>query len=320
MSNRIVRLGYAVVLAGCVAVLSAYAAGDKIVIAHRGASGYLPEHTLESYTMGYALGADYIEPDLAMTKDGLFVCMHDNQLERTTDVKEKFPDRKREDGHWYVADFVLSEIKELRNREYQPKRFPTTSAICQVPTFEEVIELVQGLNQSTGRNVGIYPELKSPAWHRQEGLPMEEAFLKVLDHYGYRGKDAKIFVQCFEAETLKKLRNELKSELPQIFLVGDAKEAAALLTPEGLDAIRAFAEGIGPAKALIEADPGIVKRAHERGLVVHPYTFRSDQFVPPKYGTMEKELTQFYFTYDVDGVFTDFPDKAVRVLASGKHQ
>jgi len=300
-----------------VAVFSASAgegAAKPIIIAHRGASGYLPEHTLEGYAMAYALGADFIEPDLVMTKDGRFICLHDIHLKDTTNVEELFPDRKREDGKWYAADFTLEEIKRLSVHERLPFRFPAGTASFRVPTFEEMIELVQGLNKTTKRQVGIYPELKSPAWHRSQGLPIEEAFLEVAKRYGYEGKDALIFVQCFEQATLKRLRKDLGSELPQIMLMGDS--SASLLTPEGLDAIAGFAEGIGPEKSVIEKNPNIVIEAHKHGLKVHPYTFRLE-FPGEGYATVEEELARFFFEYRVDGLFTDFTDIGVRVRDRG---
>ena len=286
----------------------------KIVIAHRGASGYLPEHTIEAYTMAYAQGADYVEPDLVRTKDGRFICLHDIDLGSTTDVSEVFPERKREDGHWYAADFTLEEIKRLRAFSRGRSRFPREMGTFRLPTFEAMIELVQGLNKTTGRNVGIYPELKHPAWHRAEGLPLEEAFLEILERYGYKGKDARIFVQCFEAETLEKLRLELGCDVPQILLIGGSDVTIPELQPEGLDAVAAYAEGIGPAKTLIELRPEIVADAHARGLAVHPYSFLSES-VPRAYEDLEAELRQFYLEYDVDGLFTDYPDRAVAVLA-----
>ena len=293
-------------------VLQAFA-GTPAVIAHRGASAYLPEHTLEAYTLAHAMGADYIEPDLVMTKDGRLICLHDIHLEGTTNVKERYPDRNREDGRWYAADFTLAEIKTLEARERLPNRFPVGHARFEVPTFEEMIELVQGLNKTTGREAGIYPELKDPVWHRKAGLPMEETILDVLTRYGYTGPEAKVFIQCFDMETLKRLRHELKSELPMIALISDHRMQDALLTEAGLDAIAEYANGIGPDKRRIEKDPDLVKRAQARGLAVHPYTLRADAF-PPKYGSFEEELRQYYIVWGVDALFTDNPDLAVKVL------
>lgn len=302
-------------------------APGKIVIAHRGASGYLPEHTLEAYAMAYAMGADYIEPDLVLTKDGTFVILHDITLEDTTDVEQVFPDRRRDDGRWYAADFTLDEIKQLRVHErtrkdgtpYFPNRFPLNRSKFEVPTFTEMIELIQGLNTSTGRDVGIYPEIKRPGWHAKQGLPMEEALLEILSQYGYTGPDAKVYVQSFEASALKKLRFELGTELPLVQLIGSRGATYnAMVTEEGLDEIATYADGIGPSKVRIETNPDLVQWAHARGLVVHPYTFRADAL--PKsgqYQTFEEELHQFYVVYDVDGLFTDFPDRVVRFLRFG---
>ncbi len=291
-------------------------ANRPLVIAHRGASGYLPEHTLEAYAMAYAQGSDYLEPDLVMSKDGHFLCLHDRHLETTTNVEEVFPDRKREDGRWYAADLTLEEIKQLSVHERMDSRFPKGAASFEVATLEELIELVQGLNQTTGREVGIYPELKAPAWHRAQGLPMEEAFLEIMTRYGYEGEEALVFVQCFEAEALQRLRHELGSELPQVMLMSDNARGAQLVTPEGLDAVAEFAEGIGPNKRLVDRNPDLVRDAHARGLVVHPWTFRVEA-PGDGYASMDEELAHFFFEYGVDGVFTDFPDRAVAVIQRG---
>ena len=290
------------------ASLAAPASAGKIVIAHRGASGYLPEHTLEAYAVAHAQGAHYIEPDIVLTKDKHFICRHDIHLEDTTDVEQVFPDRKREDGKWYAADFTLEEIKRLRSHERHPDRFPVDASKFEVPTFAEMIELVQGLNQTTGREAGIYPELKSPGWHRAQGLPMEQAFLDLVREHAYSGKDAKIFVQCFEPETLKRLR-ELGSQLPQILLIGGGGSFSASVTPEGLAEAAAYADGIGPSKTRFVKDPDLAKRAHESGLLVHPYTVSART-----YESATKEFEEFYVNCDVDGLFVDYPDLAVRFL------
>ncbi|MBX7258766.1 MAG: glycerophosphodiester phosphodiesterase [Candidatus Hydrogenedentes bacterium] len=315
MPVRRVMFGLTIAVAALASV--AWAEDSKIVIAHRGASGYVPEHTLESYAMAHAMGATYIEPDLVLTKDKVFVCMHDIHLQATTNVEEVYPDRKREDGQWYAADFTLEEIKRLSVHERLKNRFPQGKSHFEVPTFAEMIELVQGLNQTTGREAGIYPELKNPGWHAKNGLPMEEAALAILTQYGYVGKDAKVFIQCFEPEPLERIRKELKSELPLIMLVSNEKESAPLITQEGLKYVATFANGIGPDRVCIEKDPDLVKQAHDLGLAVHPYTFRADQ-VSSKYASFTDELKQFYVTYGVDGLFTDHCDKAVAFLRENK--
>ena len=287
-------------------------ADEQVVIAHRGASGRLPEHTLEAYTAAHVLGADYIEPDLARTKDGRFICLHDIHLEATTDVEARFPERRRDDGRWYAADFTLAEVKSLRVHERLPNRFPAGASAFEVPTFEEMIELVQGLNKTTGRTAGIYPELKAPGWHARNGLPMEKAFLDIVTEYGYTGPDAPIFVQCFEPKALKALRR-MGCELPFIQLVGGSAANDAMLSEAGLRDIATYAQGIGPDKKRIMADPKVVERAHAAGLKVHPYTLRKDA-VPGVYADFQDELRHFYGVYGVDGLFTDFPGVAARFL------
>jgi glycerophosphoryl diester phosphodiesterase len=299
---------------------------EKVVIGHRGAAGYLPEHTLESYAFAYALGANYIEPDLVMTKDGVLICLHDIYLEYTTNVEELYPERRRSDGHWYAIDFTLEEIKRLSvhercrrdGRPHFPDRFPVGASRFEVPTFAEMIELVQGLNKSTGRDVGIYPELKKPGWHLRQGYDIAAALVEILDRYGYRGPDARIFVQCFEAETLVRLRDKFHTELPLIQLVSASPTYWHMWTREGLAKIARYADGIGPNKSIIEKNPEYVVWAHELGLLVHPYTFRADS-LPRKYSSLEEELETFFFTYHVDGVFTDHPDVAVRLLREVQH-
>ena len=291
------------------------ALGRPLVIAHRGASGYLPEHTLEAYALAHGLGAHYIEPDLVLTKDDAFICLHDIHLEATTNVEEVFPSRKRDDDRWYAIDFTLEEIRSLEAHERVKGRFPLGASRFEVPTFEEMIELIQGLNGRTGKEVGIYPEIKAPGWHADEGHPTEKRLLEVLARYGYTERSSKVFVQCFEPSALKKIRNELKSPLQLIQLISDDDRHAPLRTERAMREIAAYADGIGPYKGDIEAMPDLVKWAHAQNLAVHPYTFRADD-LPEAYATFDKELEQFYFKYDVEGVFTDFPDRVLDFLAN----
>lgn len=284
----------------------------RIVIAHRGASGYLPEHTLPAYALAHGMGADYIEPDLVLTRDGHLICLHDIYLQATTNVEQVFPDRAREDGRWYAADFTLEEIRQLQAEERLGNRFPRGSSRFAVPSFAEMIELVQGLNERTGRTVGIYPELKAPAWHRAEGLPMEEALLEIVERYGYRESGAPIFVQSFEEESLRRLR-ELGSELPQVFLMAEVEQYRRFLSADGIAGVTDFADGVGPAKTMLERQPELIGWAHDASLTVHPYTFRADQ-VPDRHDSHEAELERYLFEFGVDGVFTDYPDRARAVL------
>ncbi|MFP4502426.1 MAG: glycerophosphodiester phosphodiesterase family protein [Candidatus Hydrogenedentota bacterium] len=283
------------------------ATAEPVVIAHRGASGYLPEHTLEAYAYAHALGADFIEPDLVLTKDDVLVALHDIHLESTTEVEMRFPDRARDDGKWYAADFTLAELKSLAVHERLPNRFPMGDAAFCVPTFVEVIELVQGLNKTTGRTAGIYPELKQPSWHKREGRDMLTPFVKTLRQYGYDKADAPIFIQCFEHRVLKKLRDAFGVRAPMIALVGGGKVFDQVVSADGLDAIAAYAQGIGPDKGRVYKDPGIVTRAHARGLDVHPYTLRADS-VPGAFADFAEEMHTLFVVHGADGAFTDFTD------------
>lgn len=302
----------AVLLLASAMALPATAAG-KLVIAHRGASGYLPEHTLEAYALAIGQGADFIEPDLVLSKDGRLIALHDIHLEGTTDVEERFPDRRRADGKWYAADFTLQELKTLRVHERVEGRFPPMKSRFEIPTFEEVIELVQGLNATTSRDVGLYPELKQPTFHRDAGFDMETKVLDVLARYGYAGPDARVFVQCFEPDALRRIRHELGSTLPLIQLISGSSRQRDLHNRDGLQGIAAYANGIGPDKKLLDEIPGYAASGREFGLLIHPYTLRADD-LPDGTATIEEELRHVYVDHDVDAVFTDHPDRAVKFL------
>ena len=192
----------------------------KIVVAHRGASGYLPEHSMAAKSMAYAMGADYIEQDVVMTKDNELVVLHDHYLDRVTNVAKVYPDRKREDGRYYAIDFTLEEIKSLKMTEGFnikdgkevagfPERFPIWKSDFKVHTFAEEIELIQGLNKSTGKNIGIYPEIKAPWFHRHEGKDISVEVLKVLKKYGYTKKSDLVYLQCFDPNEVMRLKEEL---------------------------------------------------------------------------------------------------------------
>lgn len=293
--------------------------GSKVIIAHRGASGYLPEHTLPAYTLGYALGAHYLEPDLVMTADGALICQHDIQIDRTTDAAGRFPGRARADGHWYAVDFSLAEIKSLRAMERLPGRFRRDSRGFQVATFDELIELTEGLNRALGCRVGLMPELKMPTWHRRQGLALEESFAQAATRYGL-GAEMPLVVQCFEAEALQRLQG-LGAPGSRLRLVDTDPGDDGLLTPAGLTEIAGYADALGLPKARIEASDGVVTGGRDlvsavrgRGLAVHIYTFRADD-LPPAYRDLAAELRRYLFDYDVDGVFIDQPDYAQRVLA-----
>ncbi len=313
----------------------------KLVIAHRGASGYLPEHTLAAKAMAYAQGADYIEQDLVMTRDDQLVVLHDRHLDTVTNVADIFPDRSRDDGRYYVIDFALDEIRQLSVSErFELKdgvatpvfesRFPLGKSSFRVHTFAEEIELIQGLNESTGRSIGIYPEIKSPAFHRDEGKDISSAVLDVLKSYGYENKTDRVFLQCFDPRELQRIHSKLMPErnmaVRLIQLIGTEKEYQSLLNVEGMKRVATFADGIGPSVLLlVERDStasdiketGLVDFAHAAGLKVHPYTFRREaNQMPPFAKDYEDFLRIFLEEVGVDGVFTDFPDLTVQFLES----
>jgi glycerophosphoryl diester phosphodiesterase len=329
------------IIPGAVSAFAAAAGAKKIVIAHRGASGYLPEHTLEAATMAYAMGADYIEQDVVLTKDDHAIVLHDIHLETVTNVAQVFPRRARSDGRYYAIDFTLAEIKALQAHEriapptgaaVYPRRFPVGWSRFEIPTLEEEILLVQGLNKSTGREVGVYVELKAPAWHAREGKDLAKIVLEILYRHGYRDQQARAFIQCFDPATLQRLKFELKVTLPLVQLLGEnswneaAVDYARLRTPDGLAEIATYARGIGPwlpHLVLGKDETGklkissLVRDAHAVGLLVHPYTFRADE-LPGVFTSFEEMLRTFFFDIDSDGVFTDFPDRAVKVLRESK--
>ena len=306
------------------------------VIAHRGASGYLPEHTLEGAATAHAMGADFIEQDVVLTRDNELVVLHDLYLDAVTDVAGRFPDRKRDDNHYYAIDFSLDEIRALRVSERRkssaiaefPGRFPVGSNIFRVPTLEEVIALIQGMNQSTGRNVGLYIEPKSPAWHEQLGRDILVELVATLSRYGYASKNDKAFLQSFDADTLKRARGELKTELPLVQLMGENSWGESdtdfdyLRTAAGLQEVQTYADGIGPwLLNVVEIDPEtgkpgvtpLVGQAHQHGLFVHAYTLRADQ-LPDEMNDFDEALKFLLDNSGLDGVFTDFPDKVMQFL------
>ncbi|MEN8186685.1 MAG: glycerophosphodiester phosphodiesterase [Bacteroidota bacterium] len=303
-------------------------AGKKIVIAHRGASGYLPEHTMEAKAMAYAMDCDFIEQDLALSKDDIPIVIHDIYLDEVTDVVHKFPERKREDGRYYVMDFTFEDLKKLKvserfDRETKeaeyPNRFPSGKSNFRLHSLQDEIELIKGLNKSTGKNIGIYPEIKNPEFHRENGKDISKIVLKILSEYGYKTKEDNCILQCFDAVELKRIRTVLKSELFLTQLIGIPGQEE--LIPE----YATYANAIGPwAKLLISGydDNGdiifsdLVTNAHKAGLKVHAYTFRADQL--DDFSSFEDLLENAFYKAGVDGVFTDFPDKVVEFLDSEK--
>ena len=296
-----------------------------IIIGHRGASGHRPEHTLESYALAIAMGADYIEPDLVSTKDGVLIVRHENEIGETTDVADKFPARKTTktiDGQavtgWFSEDFTLAEIRTLRAKERLPFRSHERDGMYPIPTFDEVLTLADATSKEVGRTIGVYPETKHPAYFRSIGLPLEPPMLETLAKHGKRDSSAAVFIQSFEPANLKLLRPLTTMRL--ILLL----EATADVSPARLKEIRTFADGIGPNTRLIlpaNADGTLreptmlVADAHEAGLLVHVWTLRSEPaFLSPSYGGDPiKEYRQFA-SLGVDGIFGDFPDVAFAAL------
>lgn len=283
----------------------ALAAAAPAIIAHRGASGYLPEHTLEAYALAYGQGAAWIEPDLVMTRDDVLVALHDVTLEKTTDVAERFPQRAREDGHFYAIDFTLAEVETLHAIERLPARFPQTVRRFRVPRFEAMLDLVLGLNQSTGCRVGLYPEIKESAFHHAAGHDPERAVLDVLSARGMNGRESLVRIQSFEPDSLRRLR-EYGSEHFLVQLIDDDPRTG----PDSidLDAIAKRAQAVGPAKTLLAREPGLVPRAHALGLEVHTWTLRADQ-LGVGFESFEAEL-DWVSSLGIDALFTDFPDLA----------
>jgi glycerophosphoryl diester phosphodiesterase len=308
-----------------------------VIIAHRGASGYLPEHTLPAKAMAYAMGADFLEQDVVATRDDELVVLHDIHLDRVTDVAQRFPGRARADGRYYVRDFDLDEIRALNvterldeaGRPVYPKRFPPGSSRFGVHTLAEELAFVHGLNDATGGTTGVYPEIKRPAWHREEGIDLAASLLDVLAAHGYEGPDDPVFVQCFDGEEVRRLRGELGCRMRLVQLIGDNSwgEAATdfdrLCSETGLADLAQAADAIGPWVNRLYTggeggekprSTGLVERAHNAGLLVHPFTFRADDLAPgfDRFGDMVR-----YFCTDlgVDGLFTDFPDRVRQLLA-----
>ena len=316
---------------------------DKIVIAHRGASGYLPEHTLEAKAMAYGMGAHYIEQDVVMTKDDHLIVLHDITLDRTTDVDEQYPNRARNDGRFYAIDFTLEEIRGLKASEGfriengekvqgYSNRFPMGSSFFRVPTLEEEIQLIQGMNKSTGKDIGIYPEIKQPEFHRNEGKDISTAVVNLLKQYGYASKQDKVFVQTFSFAELEVIKNDILPaagiDINLIQLIGSESSYPWMFEADGMNTLAEFADGIGPEKGLVisrsssrgnlEISP-LVDRAHAAGLQVPPYTYRMDAGQVPSYAEDFEDLLRLhYFEADVDGLFTDFPDRAVRFLQANQ--
>jgi glycerophosphoryl diester phosphodiesterase len=321
-----------------------------IVIAHRGASGYRPEHTIASYTLAIEFGADYIEPDLVATRDGHLIARHEPLLDDTTDVKShpEFASRRstktldgKEITGFYASDFTLAEIKKLRAVQANPARSKEYDGKYTVPTFEEILDLVQQESARRGRAIGIYPETKHPAFHLALGLPLEDRLLETLQRRGLNQQRSPVFIQSFESSNLQYLRP--KTPLPLVQLMDDGAliyDSAGTRVvsvsipdygdlrggqrPGSLADIAKYANAIGPWKRQILRDVGkpslltttVIEQAHAAGLRVHTYTFRNEAAtLAPEYGNDPVREYRQFFELGIDGVFSDFADTALQARA-----
>ena len=360
---RTLRCGVVAVLAASLLLTSNASAHDHgskpTIYGHRGAAGYRPEHTFGSYRLAARMGADYIEPDLVSTKDHVLVARHEPAIGATTDVANhpEFANRRKTkviDGvtfanDWFTDDFTLAELKTLRAKERLPdvrQRNTLYDGRYQVPTFQEIIDLVKRLDRELHRDIGIYPETKHPTYFRAEGLPLEGLLVQTLNRNGLNHPGAKVFVQSFEISNLKALNKVLRVPLVQlldspnlkpgdVLAAGGTTTYGDLATAAGLKGVAQYADGVGPSKDYIIprdasghslAPTSFVADAHAAGLVVHPYTFRNEnQFLPLEdrrgsdpnaYGNAFAE-DQRFFAAGVDGIFTDNPDTGVAARNEG---
>ncbi len=349
------------VLASVLFSMSAYAETmeangmhNKLIIAHRGASGYLPEHTLESKALAFAQGADYLEQDLAMSKDGRLIVIHDHFLDGLTDVAKKFPNRKREDGRYYVIDFTWDELQTLEmtenfstdngvQKQVYPGRFPLWASHFRLHTFEDEIEFIQGLEKSTGKKVGIYPEIKAPWFHHQNGKDIAKATLEVLKKYGYTKKTDLVYLQTFDYNELKRIKKELMPamnmdvKLVQLIAYTDWHETEEkgkdgkwinydydwMFKKGAMKEIAKYADGVGPGWYMLIDEKtstlgnlkytDMVEDIQTTKMENHPYTIRKDAL--PKF---VKNIDEMYDALlnksGATGLFTDFPDLGVKFV------
>jgi glycerophosphoryl diester phosphodiesterase len=331
---------------------SAHGAELSLVVGHRGASGYRPEHTLASYELAARLGADYLEPDLVATSDHVLVCRHEPEIGGTTDVatRAEFADRRRTvvlDGvsvtGWFTHDFTLAELRTLRATERIPaarQHNTLYNGLFRVPTFQELLDLRVRLSEELGRELGVIPETKHPTYFRRLGLELETPLVRTLDRNRLNRRGTKVWIQSFEAANLKLLDDHYRVRVPLIFLTGatgapfaDPRTYAQYLTPGGLKELSTYVDGIGPDKNQVIArnadntlgtPTALVGDAHAAGLKVIPYTFRAEnQFLPADYrvGTdpnaygraIDEQIA--YLRTGLDGLFTDQPDIGVLARA-----
>ena len=310
------------------------------VVAHRGASGYLPEHTLEAYIRGMELGADFVEPDLVVTKDGVLIARHENEISETTNVASVFPDRKTtktvddvKTVGWFTEDFTLAELKKLKAKQRLAFRQQMDNQPFLVPTLTEIIDAVDSFNLKNNKAIGIFPEIKHSTYFRSLGFNLEESLLKTLKDKKWNTKLDQIYIQSFEVTNLKELSNKTDYHLVQ--LIGDLNESPYdlkaskityqdMISMTGLKDIRRYAQAISPYKKLLVAEKGtqsvtlvandFFKNAQLLDFQIVPYTFRNESFFLLKPLTDPVKEYELFYKLGVDGVFSDFPDTAVKAL------
>jgi glycerophosphoryl diester phosphodiesterase len=279
----------------------------KQAIAHRGASGYAPEHTAAAYRLAMEQKVDFVEQDLGVTKDHELICIHDDTLERTTNVAEVFPGRaspnveSRTPGpHWLVNDFTLAEIRRLDAGKWFKPEFAGT----RIQTFQEAIDLVRARP-----GIGIYPELKSPQLYKSRGIDQVKLFVAVIRKNGLEAPDSlktmPVIIQSFDEEAIRRVAKELPA-IPRVFLTSKDDD----VTDARLRELAKFSTGIAPEKFVIARHPDMVKRAHDAGLTVTSWTFKADE--KTAYPTVRDEMAQFLYTYGIDALFTNHPDQFPR--------
>lgn len=286
--------------------LSVQAQPRKTLIAHRGASGLAPEHTPAAYKLAMEYKADFVEPDLGVTKDNVLVCLHDDTLERTTNIAEVFPNRTssvemRQPGpHWLALDFTLAEIKRLDAGKWFKPEF----AGQRVPTFQEMIDLVR-----TRPGTGIYPELKSPELYKSRNIDQVKLFVDMVRKNGLEKPDSlrsmPVIIQSFDEEAVRRVATELPT-IPRVFLTSNEKD----ITEARLKELKTFATGIAPEKRLVAAHPELVKMAHDLGLTVTCWTFRADE--KTAFASVKEEMSAFLYTHGIDALFTNNPEQFPR--------
>ncbi len=314
------------------------AVSETRIIAHRGASAYLPEHTREAYLLAYGFGADFLETDLVMSADGVLVALHDATLEAVTDVFALFPDRAREDGRFYVMDFSWAELEQLRVHERAnpvtglrrfPDRWPRGAGVFRLTTFDELVELTVELNRMTGRRVGVYPEIKFPRLHAETGLDITTGLIEALERHGLPREDLPMFIQCFRPGPLERIRKAHGERFALVQLIGENEwdmndiDYDGMRTTAALRDIAGYADGIGPpfdrliergADGQVEAAE-MFRVARGLGLEIHPFTFRRESM--PEGVALEDMLRLFIHELKVEALFTDHTDVAVRVRSFG---